>query len=110
VQALRVSPARVTNPVSSVILPLAKNGFSVLRYNYTSHVGRSEGKIVCSSLESMRKDIDGALDFVKNALYASRRVAAYSRSHSTPKMADCTVLNLVVATSFQFPTQLHGAS
>jgi hypothetical protein len=50
----------------------------VLRHDHTSHVSRSEGQIVRSSLQGMRKDLDGALDFLSNALYALRGVIAHS--------------------------------
>lgn len=59
--------------------PLAKSGFSVLRYDHTDHVGESDGEIVSSSMESMREDLEGALDYVKSELKAPKLgVAAHS--------------------------------
>jgi len=59
--------------------PLAKSGFSVLRYDHTDHVGESDGEIVSSSMESMREDLEGALDYVKSELRAPKLgVAAHS--------------------------------
>src|SRR5512143_1022064 len=37
--------------------PLAKMGFTVLRYDHTDHVGESEGDILKSSLKSMKEDL-----------------------------------------------------
>lgn len=59
--------------------PLAKSGFSVLRYDHTDHVGESDGEIVSSSMESMREDLEGALGYVKSELRAPKLgVAAHS--------------------------------
>jgi len=44
---------------------LACNGFHVLRYDHTNHVGESEGDIVDATLTSMDQDLACVTDFVK---------------------------------------------
>jgi len=41
---------------------LARNGFHVLRYDHTNHVGESEGDIVGTTLSSMEQDLGAVLD------------------------------------------------
>jgi len=42
---------------------LASNGFHVLRYDHTNHVGESEGDIRDSTLSSMKQDLAAILDY-----------------------------------------------
>lgn len=61
--------------------PLAKFGFCVLRFDHTDHVGESDGDIESSSMDSMREDLQGALDYVTTALRPPKiGMAAYSLS------------------------------
>jgi len=45
---------------------LAKNGFVVLRYDATDHVGESEGDILNTMLSTMEKDVTGSIDYLKS--------------------------------------------
>ncbi len=49
----------------------ASNGFHVLRYDLTNHVGESEGGIEHSTLSSMRQDLSALLSFVEHTWPAS---------------------------------------
>ncbi|MGH7167318.1 MAG: alpha/beta fold hydrolase, partial [Nitrospiraceae bacterium] len=49
----------------------ASNGFHVLRYDLTNHVGESEGGIEQSTLSSMRQDLSALLSFTERAWPAS---------------------------------------
>lgn len=42
----------------------ASNGFHVLRYDHTNHVGVSDGEHVQTTLSSMHKDLDAAVQYV----------------------------------------------
>lgn len=44
---------------------LASNGFNVLRYDHTDHVGESDGGHEQTSLSKMKQDMDTMLDFAK---------------------------------------------
>ncbi|TLY12616.1 MAG: hypothetical protein E6K69_10325, partial [Nitrospirae bacterium] len=44
---------------------LASNGFHVLRYDHTDHVGESDGSIVNTTLTSMQQDLHELLDFAQ---------------------------------------------
>jgi len=44
---------------------LASNGFHVLRYDHTDHVGESEGDIVRTTLTGMKQDLSALLDFAE---------------------------------------------
>ena len=44
---------------------LASNGFNVLRYDHTDHVGESDGDHEQTSLSKMKQDMDTMLDFAK---------------------------------------------
>jgi len=44
---------------------LASNGFNVIRYDHTDHVGESDGEHEQTSLSNMKQDMDTMLDFVK---------------------------------------------
>lgn len=50
---------------------LAVNGFHVLRYDHTNHVGESEGDIEHSTLSRMRGDLSALLDYVERTWPAS---------------------------------------
>ena len=43
---------------------LAKNGFHTLRFDYSDHVGESDGEILSTTLTKMKEDIQSALDYV----------------------------------------------
>jgi alpha-beta hydrolase superfamily lysophospholipase/SAM-dependent methyltransferase len=43
----------------------ASNGFHVLRYDHTNHVGESEGDIAEATLSNMGHDLDSVLDYAK---------------------------------------------
>ena len=49
----------------------ASNGFQVLRYDLTNHVGESEGGIEHSTLSSMRRDLSALLSFAQRTWPAS---------------------------------------
>ncbi|MDE3019533.1 MAG: alpha/beta fold hydrolase, partial [Nitrospirota bacterium] len=49
----------------------AANGFRVLRYDYTNHVGESEGDIQQSTLSGMKQDLTAMLDFAERTWPAS---------------------------------------
>lgn len=44
---------------------LAANGFRILRYDHTNHVGQSDGTILQVTLRSMQSDLQSVLDFVR---------------------------------------------
>jgi ubiquinone/menaquinone biosynthesis C-methylase UbiE/esterase/lipase len=44
---------------------LVKNGFNVLRFDATNHVGESEGDMLEASFEQMKEDLLSALDFAQ---------------------------------------------
>jgi len=44
---------------------LAKNGFNVLRYDSTNHVGESDGDMVDACFEKMKNDLLSTLDFIQ---------------------------------------------
>ncbi|TAJ29061.1 MAG: methyltransferase domain-containing protein [Nitrospirae bacterium] len=50
---------------------LAANGFHVLRYDHSNHVGESDGEIQHSTLSSMRQDLTAMLDFAEQTWPAS---------------------------------------
>lgn len=50
---------------------LAINGFQVIRYDNTNHVGESEGTMLLTSLSQMKEDLRSAVDFVENKFGAS---------------------------------------
>ncbi len=43
---------------------LAKNGFHTLRFDYSDHVGESDGEILSTTLTKMKEDIQSALDYL----------------------------------------------
>jgi ubiquinone/menaquinone biosynthesis C-methylase UbiE len=43
---------------------LAKNGFDTLRFDYSDHVGESDGDIVFTSLVKIKEDILSSVDFI----------------------------------------------
>ncbi|HEY2989656.1 MAG TPA: alpha/beta hydrolase [Candidatus Binatia bacterium] len=58
---------------------LALNGFQVLRYDHTHHVGESDGSMLFASLSQMLQDLTAAIDFVETQ-YGATRVALVSSS------------------------------
>lgn len=44
---------------------LAANGFRILRYDHTNHVGQSDGDILQITLRSMQSDLQSVLDFIR---------------------------------------------
>lgn len=50
---------------------LASNGFHVLRYDYTNHVGESEGGLISTTLTSMKEDLLAVLDYADHLWPAS---------------------------------------
>lgn len=44
---------------------LAANGFRILRYDHTNHVGQSDGNILQVTLRSMQSDLQSVLNFVR---------------------------------------------
>lgn len=49
---------------------LVKNGFNVLRYDATDHVGESTGDMIDASLEKMKNDLIASIDFSQDILGA----------------------------------------
>lgn len=49
---------------------LVKNGFAVIRYDATDHIGESEGNVSDISMETMKNDIIDSLDFIKQNFYS----------------------------------------
>jgi len=58
---------------------LARNGFQVLRYDCTNHVGESDGSILFASLSQMSQDLVSAIDFAQRE-YGVPKVALASSS------------------------------
>jgi len=58
---------------------LALNGFRVLRYDHTNHVGESDGSILFASLTQMSQDLVSAINFAQRE-YGAPRVAVVSSS------------------------------
>jgi len=58
---------------------LAKNGFNTLRFDYSDHVGESEGDICNTTLSKIKDDILSAVDYVCT-LFRARKVGAVARS------------------------------
>ncbi len=50
---------------------LASNGFHVLRYDHTDHVGESDGSIVNTTLTAMQQDLHELLDYAQRTWPAS---------------------------------------
>ena len=58
---------------------LAINGFNTLRFDYSNHIGESEGNIADTNLEDLKDDILSSLDFVCGK-YRPERVGAVASS------------------------------
>jgi SAM-dependent methyltransferase/alpha-beta hydrolase superfamily lysophospholipase len=58
---------------------LARNGFQVLRYDCTNHVGESDGSILFATLTQMSQDLVAAIDFAQRE-YGVSEVALVSAS------------------------------
>ena len=57
---------------------LAANGFHVVRYDHTNHVGESEGHHVTTSLASMRDDLQAMIEYVARHWPESRKALVAS--------------------------------
>ncbi len=51
---------------------LAMNGFNVLRYDATDHVGESEGEITTTTMSKLKTDLFSAIDFVESMYHAGK--------------------------------------
>lgn len=51
---------------------LARNGFNVLRYDATDHVGESEGGITNTTMGKLKLDLFSAIDYIDKAFHVSR--------------------------------------
>jgi dienelactone hydrolase/ribosome-associated toxin RatA of RatAB toxin-antitoxin module/ubiquinone/menaquinone biosynthesis C-methylase UbiE len=49
----------------SIAYYLAKNGFNVIRYDCTNHIGESDGRILDTTLSGMRDDLLATLDWAE---------------------------------------------
>jgi SAM-dependent methyltransferase len=58
---------------------LARNGFNTLRFDYSNHIGESEGNIADTNLEDLKDDILSGLDYVCEK-YGSRKIGAVASS------------------------------
>jgi len=58
---------------------LAKNGFHTLRFDYSDHVGESDGEILTTTLPKLKDDILSAVDFLERR-YAARPIGAFASS------------------------------
>jgi SAM-dependent methyltransferase/esterase/lipase len=65
--------------VLAVSFYLAKNGFHTLRFDYSDHVGESDGEILTTTLPKMKDDILSALDYLERR-HTSRAVGAVASS------------------------------
>ena len=57
---------------------LAANGFHVVRYDHTNHVGESEGHHVNTSLSSMKHDLQAMIEYVSQHWPESRKTLVAS--------------------------------
>ena len=57
---------------------LAANGFHVVRYDHTNHVGESEGHHVNTSLSSMKHDLQAMIEYVSHHWPENRKVLVAS--------------------------------
>ncbi|MGE5307931.1 MAG: hypothetical protein ACM3OC_02465, partial [Deltaproteobacteria bacterium] len=51
---------------------LVKNGFNVVRYDATDHVGESQGEMVNASFSKMKDDLLSVLDFIQTEYKAEK--------------------------------------
>ncbi|HEY1372029.1 MAG TPA: methyltransferase domain-containing protein [Candidatus Binatia bacterium] len=58
---------------------LAKNGFHTLRFDYSDHVGESDGEILTTTLPKLKDDILSAVDFLDRR-YAARPIGVFASS------------------------------
>lgn len=63
----------------SVAYYLAKNGFNVIRYDATDHVGESDGEIVNATLGRFKRDLIATLDYLERT-FGTRRVGVVASS------------------------------
>ncbi|HEY6200383.1 MAG TPA: methyltransferase domain-containing protein [Candidatus Binatia bacterium] len=57
----------------------AKNGFHTLRFDYSDHVGESDGEILTTTLPKLKDDILSAVDFLQRR-YAAGPIGAFASS------------------------------
>lgn len=57
----------------------AQNGFNVIRYDHTDHVGESDGDILYTTLSKMRDDLKSTLDFIEST-FGVKEVGVVSSS------------------------------
>jgi len=60
---------------------LVSNGFNVLRYDNTDHLGESEGEIFYTTLSRMKDDIISSLNYIENR-FDIKKVAVFGSSLS----------------------------
>ncbi len=58
---------------------LVSNGFNVLRYDNTNHIGESDGEMVDCNLLSMEKDLDASINFITSN-FATDKVGVIASS------------------------------
>ncbi|GEM_PF-550492 len=58
---------------------LVKNGFNVIRYDATDHIGESDGEIIGTTMTKMKNDLLGAIDYVEQA-YGVKKVGVVASS------------------------------
>lgn len=58
---------------------LVKNGFNVIRYDATDHIGESEGEIIHTTMTKMKQDLLSAIDFVEGA-YGIKKIGVVASS------------------------------
>ena len=51
---------------------LVKNGFNVIRYDATDHIGESDGEIINTTMNKMKRDLISAIDFTEKTYGAGR--------------------------------------
>jgi len=51
---------------------LAYNGFRVIRYDHSNHIGESDGPILLTTLSQMAADLEAVIDFVAQKLTAAQ--------------------------------------
>ncbi len=69
-----IVPAYGKTKISNLPLAyyLALDGFQVIRYDHTDHVGESEGNMLFTTLSQMEEDLRSAIDFAEGEFLTSR--------------------------------------
>ena len=70
---------------------LAYNGFRVIRYDHSNHIGESDGPILLTTLSQMAADLEAIIDFVDQKLTAAQIgvVAESLGARAALKVASC---------------------